>query len=103
MGWQDDSIGQWAFVHSVRGRNGGFRLARPADEITIGTVIRKTEDSLDLVECFNSEINSCPLINGCELKQLLTRAMTAFMTEMDRVTMADITANQKQLLALLKP
>ena len=75
----------------------------PADEITIGAVIRKTKDSLDLVQCFNSETNSCPLITGCELNQLLTRAMTAFMTEMDRVTIADITVNQKQFLALLKP
>jgi Rrf2 family nitric oxide-sensitive transcriptional repressor len=40
-------------VHSVRGRNGGFRLTRPADEITFGAVIRKTEDSLELFECFN--------------------------------------------------
>jgi len=29
--------------------------------------------------------------------------MTAFMTEMEQVTIAEITANQKQLLALLKP
>ncbi len=94
-------LGQWGFVHSVRGRNGGFRLARPAHEITVGAVIRKTEDTLDLVECFNSETNSCPLITGCKLNQLLTRAMAGFMAEMDQVTIEDITANQKQLLALL--
>ena len=96
-------LGQWGFVHSVRGRNGGFRLARPANEITVGAVIRKTEDTLDLVECFNSETNSCPLITGCKLNQLLTHAMAGFMAEMDRVTIEDITTNQKQLLALLKP
>ena len=96
-------LGQWGFVHSVRGRNGGFRLARPANEITVGAVIRKTEDTLDLVECFNSETNSCPLISGCKLNQLLSRALAGFMAEMDRVTIEDITANQKQLLVLLKP
>ena len=56
---------------------------------------------MDLAECFNSETNSCPLITGCKLNQLLTRAMAGFMAEMDQVTIEDITANQKQLLALL--
>ena len=94
-------LGQWGFIHSIRGRNGGFRLARPAHKITVGAVIRKTEDTLDLVECFNSETNSCPLITGCKLNLLFTRAMAGFMAEMDRVTIEDITANQKQLLAML--
>ena len=94
-------VGRWGFVHSVRGRKGGFRLARPAHEITVGAVIRKTEDSLDLVECFSSKTNGCPLITGCRLNRLFTRAMAGFMGEMDRVTIEDITANQKQLLALL--
>jgi Rrf2 family nitric oxide-sensitive transcriptional repressor len=96
-------LGQWGFIHSVRGRGGGFRLARPAEEISIGAVIKKTEDTLELVECFNDATNRCPLISQCKLNQTLMRAMKNFMDEMDRVTIADITANQKELLNLLKP
>ena len=59
------------------------------------------EDKLEPVECFNSETNSCPLIIGCKLNQLLTSIMTELMAEMDQVTIDDILANQKQLLALL--
>lgn len=95
-------LGQWGFIQSVRGRNGGFRLARPAEDITVGAVIRKTEDTLELVECFNSETNTCPLITQCKLNLVLMRAMKRFMEEMDQVTIADITANQRSLLNLLK-
>ncbi|NBR38341.1 MAG: Rrf2 family transcriptional regulator, partial [Alphaproteobacteria bacterium] len=95
-------LGQWGFIQSVRGRNGGFRLAKPARDITVGAVIRKTEDTLELVECFNSETNTCPLISDCKLNTTLMRAMKNFMDEMDSVTIEDITSNQRELLARLK-
>jgi Rrf2 family nitric oxide-sensitive transcriptional repressor len=95
-------LGQWGFIQSVRGRNGGFRLAKPARDITVGAVIRKTEDTLELVECFNSETNTCPLISDCKLNKTLMRAMKNFMDEMDSVTIEDITSNQRELLDLLK-
>jgi Rrf2 family nitric oxide-sensitive transcriptional repressor len=95
-------LGQWGFIHSVRGRNGGFRLAKPASEITVGAVIRKTEDTLELVECFNNKTNTCPLISDCKLNKTLMRAMKNFMDEMDSVTIEDITSNQRELLDLLK-
>lgn len=95
-------LGQWGFIQSVRGRNGGFRLAKPARDITVGAVIRKTEDTLELVECFNSETNTCPLISDCKLNKTLMRAMKNFMDEMDSVTIEDITSNQRELLARLK-
>ena len=95
-------LGQWGFIHSVRGRNGGFTLAKPASEITVGAVIRKTEDTLELVECFNNKTNTCPLIFDCKLNKTLMRAMKNFMDEMDSVTIEDITSNQRELLDLLK-
>ena len=51
-------------------RLSGFYLQKPtaiggvADKITVGAVISKTEDSLELVEWFNSKTNSWPLITG---------------------------------------
>ena len=90
-------------------RRNGFYLYKPiaiggvANKITVGAVISKTEASLELFEYFNSKTNSWPLNTGWKLNQLLTRTMTAFLMEMDQVTIADITANQKQFLTLLKP
>ena len=38
-------------VESVRGVNGGYRLARPAEEISVGDVLRALEGDLAPVEC----------------------------------------------------
>lgn len=38
-------------VQSLRGKRGGYRLARPAEEITFGEIIRITEGPLALVPC----------------------------------------------------
>ena len=94
-------LGQWGFLQCVRGRNGGFRLAMPAAEIAIGAVVRKTEDTLYLVECFNKPTNSCPLISRCHLSKALQRATTAFFAELDSLSIADVTRNQKALMNLL--
>ena len=96
-------LGQWGFIQNVRGRNGGFRLARPASDISVGAVIRHTEYTLNLVECFNSETNTCPLIHDCKLNKALMGAINNFMAEMDALTIEDITSNRNELLFLLKP
>lgn len=76
-------------LKTTRGRGGGLQLLRPAREIVIGDVVRKTENDLALVECFG-EHNSCRLDHGCRLKAVLSRALKKFMAELDGVTLADV-------------
>jgi Rrf2 family nitric oxide-sensitive transcriptional repressor len=94
-------LGVWGYLHNVRGRNGGFRLAREAARITVGEVIRKTEDDLDLVECFNATTNTCPLIGVCQLSNLFKEACRAFLDVLDKVTIADIAANSRDVMKAL--
>ena len=91
-------LGRAGFVKTQRGRGGGFRLARPAEEIVVGDVIRLTEGPLDVVECFNPASNTCPLIGICRLSRGLHEATRAFMAVLDDLTLADISANRDQLL-----
>lgn len=91
-------LGRAGFVKTQRGRGGGFRLARPAEEIVVGDVIRLTEGPLDVVECFNPTSNTCPLIGICRLSRGLHEATRAFMAVLDDLTLADISANRDQLL-----
>ena len=90
-------------MNSLRGHNGCSRLARPADEITVGAVIRKAIDSLDLVKCFKGEAKNYPLIIEYHLSRLLARAMSILLRETDRVTIVDTSANHKQPLTSLNP
>lgn len=96
-------LGQAGYIVTQRGRGGGFRLAKPAEEIIIGDVVRLTEGPLDLVECFNPENNTCPLIGICKLSRALQDAARAFMAVLDDLTLADIASNRGELLARIAP
>ena len=91
------SLGKLGFIETTRGRNGGIRLARPAENIRMGDVIRQTETNMNLVECFNPATNSCPITGPCGLKPWLWEAMEAFLTSLDRVTLADTVINRNAL------
>ena len=91
-------LGKAGYLETRRGRGGGFRLSRPAQEIIVGGIVRLTEGSMDVVECFNPENNTCPLIDICRLSGKIKQATAAFMTVLDDVTIADITANKNDLL-----
>lgn len=95
-------LGLWGYLENVRGNRGGFRLGRPAAEISVGDVIRHTEEGFDLVACFDPEFSDCPLIDGCRLKVALTRARDAFLAVLDATTLADVTANGGDLVEILE-
>tara|TARA_R110000850_G_scaffold32172_27_gene88280 strand:- start:1225 stop:1692 length:468 start_codon:yes stop_codon:yes gene_type:complete len=96
-------LGRAGYLDTVRGRGGGFRLARSADQIIVGDVVRLTEGPLDVVECFNPVKNTCPLIGICVLSRKVQEATAAFMAVLDNLTIADISANKNQLLARIAP
>lgn len=89
------------FVHTTRGKGGGLRLARPAEEINLGQVIRSTEGGFDLVECMDKERNTCPISQMCSLKGVVREALAAFTGVWDRYTLADVLQNRNQLVRVL--
>jgi Rrf2 family nitric oxide-sensitive transcriptional repressor len=89
------------YLETVRGRNGGFRLAKEPNEIRIGDVIRQTEGDPLLVECFDPATNTCPLLTACRLRVALQEAFAAFFAVLDRYTLADLVGAPEQLIPLL--
>jgi len=81
------------YIDTVRGKGGGMRLARAANLINIGAVVRDMEDRFDIVECFNSELQHCPLLPACALKAILHEAHRNFLATLDRHTIQDILGN----------
>ncbi|MFC3209023.1 MAG: Rrf2 family transcriptional regulator [Mesorhizobium sp.] len=77
------------FVTTQRGAGGGIRLARPAETITLGEVVRCLEDRYDMVECFRADGGACLLNPLCRLKPQLVAAREAFLTELARTSIAD--------------
>lgn len=77
------------FVATRRGQGGGLRLARPAEAITLGAVVRALEVREPLVDCFRPDGGSCALMPGCRLKGRLAAAREAFLRELDATPLAD--------------
>lgn len=84
------------YLESVRGRSGGVRLARPADQINIGALVRHTEDGFDLLEC-----GSCVIAPACGLTGVMAEALRAFMAVLDGYTLADVLGRRGDFLFLL--
>lgn len=77
------------FVVTQRGVGGGFRLARPAEDITLGEVVRALESREALVECFREDGGDCVLTPRCHLKGKLAVAREAFLRVLDSSTLAE--------------
>lgn len=96
-------LGLRGYVETVRGRGGGLRLARPADEIRIGEVVRATEENLALVECMDPATSDCVIESACGLRPVLREALAAFLAVLDGYTLADLVARRRRpLVALLE-
>ena len=88
-------------VESSRGVSGGLTLARAAEHLTVGEVVRRCEDDLAIVECFRDD-NQCVITPECVLKQVFGEARTAFMDVLDGSTIADLIAPEKKLRRRLR-
>jgi Rrf2 family transcriptional regulator, nitric oxide-sensitive transcriptional repressor len=83
------SLGINEFITTSRGKNGGIRLARSAEEILLSDVVRKTEPDMDLLECFDPQTDQCVISPSCRLKLMLFEGRAAFMAVLEKNTLAD--------------
>jgi Rrf2 family nitric oxide-sensitive transcriptional repressor len=94
-------LGKLGLIETTRGRNGGIRLAMNTEEINIGYIVRKTEENLYIVECFDEESNTCKISCSCRLKHIFKEALDAYLQVLDSYTLADVMVNTKTLFSLL--
>lgn len=77
------------FLATRRGGGGGAMLARPADTISIGDVVRVLERGQSLVECFQADGGACCITPVCQLKGMLADAEQAFLAQLDQQRLSD--------------
>ena len=75
---------------TVRGRGGGFTLARAAADISVGEVVRLTEPDIRPADCEN-----CVLAGSCGLTSILRDAVRSFLAELDGHTLAEAAAGTR--------
>lgn len=96
------NLGKLGYIETIRGRNGGIRLAKTPAEINIGKLVRETEEDFNIVECFSKDHNTCPITSICTLKGVLNQAKFAFLHVLDGYTLEDISQNKLKLKELFQ-
>ncbi|WP_227430938.1 Rrf2 family transcriptional regulator [Psychrobacter sp. I-STPA6b] len=102
-------LAQLGYIESIRGKNGGIRLAKAPENINLGEVICHTEPDFAIVPCFDSQNTSdealtksdCRITPVCKLKPIFWEATQAFIAVLTSHTLADIISNDISLQSKL--
>lgn len=87
-------------VESKRGMAGGYRLARPPQEITLAAVIRHIEGALAPISCVSErfyEKCSCPDEARCAIRNVMKEVREKIVEVIEKVTIAELCERAKKL------
>ncbi|SET45255.1 RrF2 family transcriptional regulator [[Clostridium] polysaccharolyticum] len=84
------------YVKSVRGAQGGYRLAKDPKDYTVGMILRLTEGSLTPVACLDDEVNQCSRAEQCATLEVYKRLNDAISGVVDHMTLQDLVDLQMQ-------
>ena len=78
------------YVKSVRGAQGGYRIAKDPADYTVGMILRLTEGTLAPVACLEEEPNTCPRAASCATLPVWAGLYKAINTYLDSITLQDL-------------
>lgn len=89
-------------IESQRGAAGGYRLTRPADEISVGEVLRALEGELDAVDCpglkeISSEEEGCSESQTCVTKYVWQKINESISRTVDEISLGTLVEQNRQL------
>ncbi|MDD3218074.1 MAG: Rrf2 family transcriptional regulator [Lachnospiraceae bacterium] len=85
-------------VQSVRGANGGYRLAKPSDEISVGDILRALEGNLDAVTCSgNQEHSTCEGADLCVTRFVWQRINESITQAVDTMMLSQLVEESREL------
>lgn len=77
-------------LRTVRGNKGGYMLAKPPHQCTVGDVLRATEGSLAPVACLEHDLNDCPRASDCAALFVWEGLSKTVNNYLDSITIQDI-------------
>lgn len=87
-------------LHSKMGVGGGYYLARPAREITLGQIFRVLDGPIAPIRCVSQmayESCGCPDEETCGLRFVMSDVRNAIVGILDSTSLADVTKRQASL------
>src|ERR1700677_4076628 len=83
-------------IYSRKGKGGGYALARPADEIRIGAIVRALDGPLAPIPCASvtafRPCDDCSDLKSCSVRLVMVDARNAIANVLDRCTLAEMRA-----------
>jgi len=84
------------FVHSKKGKGGGYMLARPPADIGVGNVIRVLDGPLAPIQCASKTVyrrcDDCQDENKCAVRLVMLEAREAIANVLDNMSLAKMRA-----------
>lgn len=77
-------------VRSQRGAAGGYCLAEPPHDITVGRILRVTEGELCVVQCTGDHTNNCTRKDDCVTSDVWLEIREAINSVIDNISLADL-------------
>ena len=84
-------------VTSVRGAQGGYRLARPAEEISVGDVLRALEGSIEAVSCQEGENPSCVGKDLCVARFVWQKVNKSIQETVDSIMSSQLVEESRRI------
>ncbi len=82
------------FVHSKKGRGGGYVLARAPEEIHVGEIVRALDGMLAPIGCasraFFRRCDDCAIDRPCSVQIVMAQARDAISSVLDARTLAEL-------------
>ena len=92
------ALARHGYIHAIRGRGGGLRLAREPGDVNLRGVVSDMEPTLEIFDCHNP---LCPIAGYCVLKKALMEARDHFLAALGKYTLADLVRHKRKLRRLL--
>lgn len=89
------------FVKSLRGSQGGYKLARRPEEYTVGEILRLIEGSLAPVACMENDPNICPRRDTCVTLEIWKKVDEAVSGVVDNITLGDLVKMHKEKVEII--
>ncbi len=77
-------------VYSSRGKGGGYKLVKPADKCSVGSVLKAAEGSLAPVTCLEHPENICPNAGACKTLPMWTELERRIEEYLESVSISDL-------------
>ena len=85
------------FVQSLRGKGGGYRLARRPEMITIGSILKVMEGSLAPVACLEAQAEPCPRVAQCKTVKMWQNFSKMVDNYFEGITLADLMGQETEV------